>query len=249
MFEFSVNVGGKTPELPAKNGPYRRNVPRVGLVLFLLPPGFGADGRRCGLHLLENLLAGRPDEGRHTDTFLYSSRMPAESQAKIASLPPSYTKPHLHHPAPHLARKVCTEYAWEVSGYCQELEFSLCYPLPWLLLIVKLVFFTLSCVADPGTIAKADELLLLHADEFDAVMFPKNTRPSACDWGKPARPEPCGVRAQVCNIVSVWCTAAWARNARYFLAYLLTLMASAATVVTVSTACLVQLVVVPGDLC
>lgn len=88
---------------------------------------------------------------------------------------------------------VYTEYAWEVFGYCQELEFCLCYLLPWLLLIVNLVFFTLSCVADPGTVAKANELLLLRADEFDALMFAKNTRPPACDWGEPVRPEPCGV--------------------------------------------------------
>nr|KAF6482678.1 zinc finger DHHC-type palmitoyltransferase 4 [Molossus molossus] len=45
---------------------------------------------------------------------------------------------------------VYTEYTWEIFGYCQELDFSLWYLLlPYLLLIVNLVFFTLSCVTDP----------------------------------------------------------------------------------------------------
>ncbi|XP_063502260.1 palmitoyltransferase ZDHHC4 isoform X3 [Symphalangus syndactylus] len=143
---------------------------------------------------------------------------------------------------------VYTEYTWEVFGYCQELEFSLYYLLlPYLLLVVNLFSFTLTCVTNPGIITKANELLFLHVYEFDEVMFPKNVRCSTCDLRKPARSKHCSV----CNWCvhrfdhhCVWvnnCIGAW--NIRYFLIYLLTLTASAATVAIVSTAFLVHLVV------
>ncbi|XP_037596329.1 palmitoyltransferase ZDHHC4 [Cebus imitator] len=143
---------------------------------------------------------------------------------------------------------VYTEYTWEVFGYCQELEFSLYYLLlPYLLLIINVFSFTLTCVTNPGIITKANELLFLHVYEFDEVMFPKNVRCSTCDLRKPARSKHCSV----CNWCvhrfdhhCVWvnnCIGAW--NIRYFLIYLLTLTASAATVAIVSTAFLVHLVV------
>ncbi|XP_033047913.1 probable palmitoyltransferase ZDHHC4 isoform X1 [Trachypithecus francoisi] len=143
---------------------------------------------------------------------------------------------------------VYTEYTWEVFGYCQELEFSLYYLLlPYLLLLVNLFSFTLTCVTNPGIITKANELLFLHVYEFDEVMFPKNVRCSTCDLRKPARSKHCSV----CNWCvhrfdhhCVWvnnCIGAW--NIRYFLIYLLTLTASAATVAIVSTTFLIHLVV------
>ncbi|PNJ03626.1 palmitoyltransferase ZDHHC4 isoform X1 [Pongo abelii] len=143
---------------------------------------------------------------------------------------------------------VYTEYTWEVFGYCQELDFSLYYLLlPYLLLVVNLFSFTLTCVTNPGVITKANELLFLHVYEFDELMFPKNVRCSTCDLRKPARSKHCSV----CNWCvhrfdhhCVWvnnCIGAW--NIRYFLIYLLTLTASAATVAIVSTTFLVHLVV------
>ncbi|EAW55023.1 zinc finger DHHC-type palmitoyltransferase 4 [Homo sapiens] len=143
---------------------------------------------------------------------------------------------------------VYTEYTWEVFGYCQELELSLHYLLlPYLLLGVNLFFFTLTCGTNPGIITKANELLFLHVYEFDEVMFPKNVRCSTCDLRKPARSKHCSV----CNWCvhrfdhhCVWvnnCIGAW--NIRYFLIYVLTLTASAATVAIVSTTFLVHLVV------
>ncbi|XP_043415570.1 palmitoyltransferase ZDHHC4 isoform X2 [Prionailurus bengalensis] len=144
---------------------------------------------------------------------------------------------------------VYAEYTWEVFGYCQELGFSLHYLLlPYLLLVMNLVFFTLSCVSNPGTITKANEFSLLQVYEFDEVMFPKNMKCFTCNVRKPARSKHC----RVCNRCvhrfdhhCVWvnnCIGAW--NARYFLIYLLTLTASAATMAVVSTVFLVQLVVV-----
>lgn len=149
----------------------------------------------------------------------------------------------------HLAVQamVYTEYTSEIFGYCQELEFPLYYLLqPYLLLAVNLVFFTLTCVTNPGTITKANESALLQVYEFDDVMFPKNARCSTCDLGKPARSKHC----RVCDCCvhrfdhhCVWvnnCIGAW--NARYFLIYLATLVASAASVAAVSTTFLVHLV-------
>uniref|UniRef100_A0A8C6CKI3 Palmitoyltransferase n=1 Tax=Moschus moschiferus TaxID=68415 RepID=A0A8C6CKI3_MOSMO len=71
---------------------------------------------------------------------------------------------------------------------------SLCYLfLPYLLLIVNLFFFALSCVTNPGTITKANKLLFLQVYEFNEVMFPKNVRCPTCDLRKPARSKRCSV--------------------------------------------------------
>ncbi|XP_073647983.1 palmitoyltransferase ZDHHC4 isoform X3 [Tursiops truncatus] len=144
---------------------------------------------------------------------------------------------------------VYTEYTWEIFGLCQELEFSLNYLfLPYLLLIVNLFFFALSCETNPGTITKANELLFLQVYEFDEGMFPKNVRCSTCDLRKPARSKHCSVCNRCVHRFDhhcVWvnnCIGAW--NIRYFLFYLLTLTASAATMAVVSTVFLVQLVMV-----
>lgn len=87
---------------------------------------------------------------------------------------------------------VYAEYTFEMFGYCQELEFYLPYLLlPYLLLGVNLVFFTLTCSANPGTINKANESFLLQVYEFDDVMFPGNLRCFTCDLRKPARSKHC----------------------------------------------------------
>ncbi|XP_029804874.1 probable palmitoyltransferase ZDHHC4 isoform X2 [Suricata suricatta] len=143
---------------------------------------------------------------------------------------------------------IYAEYTWEIFGYCLELGFSLRYLLlPYLLLVINLVFFMLSCVSNPGTITKANEFLFLQAYEFNAMTFPKNMKCFTCNVRKPARSKHCSVCDRCVHRFDhhcVWvnnCIGAW--NARYFLIYLLTLAASAATMATVSTMLLVQLVV------
>ncbi|NP_082655.1 palmitoyltransferase ZDHHC4 isoform X1 [Mus musculus] len=144
---------------------------------------------------------------------------------------------------------VYAEYTCEVFGYCRELEFSLPYLLlPYVLLSVNLVFFTLTCAANPGTITKANESFLLQVYKFDDVMFPKNSRCPTCDLRKPARSKHCRLCDRCVHRFDhhcVWvnnCIGAW--NTRYFLIYLLTLTASAATIATVTAAFLLRLVTV-----
>ncbi|XP_005397942.1 PREDICTED: probable palmitoyltransferase ZDHHC4 [Chinchilla lanigera] len=144
---------------------------------------------------------------------------------------------------------VYIEYTWEVFGYCQELEFSLPYILlPYLFLIVNLVFFALTCLTNPGTVTKTNELFYLQVYEFDDVMFPKNVNCSTCGIKKPARSKHCSVCNRCVHRFDhhcVWvnnCIGAW--NTRYFLIYLLTLSASAAAVAILSGAFLVRLVIV-----
>uniref|UniRef100_A0A8C8U576 Palmitoyltransferase n=1 Tax=Peromyscus maniculatus bairdii TaxID=230844 RepID=A0A8C8U576_PERMB len=144
---------------------------------------------------------------------------------------------------------VYAEYTLEIFGYCQELEFYLPYLLlPYLLLGVNLVFFTLTSSANLSTINKMNESLLLQVYEFDDVMFPENSRCFTCDLRKPARSKHCGVCDWCvdrfdhhCVLVNN-CIGAW--NTKYFLIYLLTLTASATTIAILSAAFLIRLVAV-----
>ncbi|XP_015100002.1 palmitoyltransferase ZDHHC4 isoform X3 [Vicugna pacos] len=242
--------GGGIPELPAENYPNKRNIPRMDflfLFLFYLASVLIGVVLICicsKTHCLKGLV------GRGTQVFSYI--IPECLQRAMLKL-----LHYLFHTRNHtfiilhliLQGMIYTEYTWEILGYCRELEFSLYYLLlPYLLLIINLIFFTLSCVTNPGTITKANELLLLQVYEFDEVMFPKNMRCSTCDLRKPARSKHCSVCNRCVHRFDhhcVWvnnCIGAW--NTRYFLLYLLTLTTSAATMAVVSTVFLVQLVVV-----
>nr|XP_045000059.1 palmitoyltransferase ZDHHC4 isoform X2 [Jaculus jaculus]XP_045000060.1 palmitoyltransferase ZDHHC4 isoform X2 [Jaculus jaculus]XP_045000061.1 palmitoyltransferase ZDHHC4 isoform X2 [Jaculus jaculus]XP_045000062.1 palmitoyltransferase ZDHHC4 isoform X2 [Jaculus jaculus] len=144
---------------------------------------------------------------------------------------------------------VYAEYSWEIFGYCYDQGFTVCsLVMPYLLLTVNLGFFFLTCMEDPGTITKANESVLLQAYEFDEVMFWRNAKCPTCDLRKPARSKHCRVCDRCVHRFDhhcIWvnnCIGAW--NARYFLIYLSTLTASAATMAIVCAAFLAHLVVV-----
>uniref|UniRef100_F7F2T2 Palmitoyltransferase n=2 Tax=Ornithorhynchus anatinus TaxID=9258 RepID=F7F2T2_ORNAN len=149
----------------------------------------------------------------------------------------------------HLALQVAVycEYTWEIFGYCRELEFSLNYLLlPYLLFIVNLIFFILSCITNPGTITKSNQAVFLGAYEYDEVMFQKNSRCPTCNLEKPARSKHCSICDRCVHRFDhhcVWvnnCIGAF--NAKYFLLYLFTLTAMAADIAIITTAFLVHLV-------
>ncbi|KAJ6653901.1 hypothetical protein lerEdw1_007659 [Lerista edwardsae] len=140
------------------------------------------------------------------------------------------------------------EYSWEVCGYCRELEFhALLLLLPYLLLLLNLGFFLLCCKSNPGIITQCNQTLFLHVYTYDGVMFKKGMVCPTCDVRKPARSKHCGV----CNSCvhrfdhhCVWvnnCIGAF--NTRYFLLYLLTLMAMAAAIAAITATFLVQVVI------
>ncbi|XP_014711517.1 palmitoyltransferase ZDHHC4 isoform X1 [Equus asinus] len=245
-------LGGGMPELLAGNNPNERHIPRMDfLVLFVFYLTLVLiSGVMICVCSKTGYLKGPVRRG----TQIFSYIIPECLQRAVL---------RLHHYLFHTQNRtfillhltlqgmVYAEYTWEIFGYCQQLEFSLYYLLlPYLLLIVNLVFFTLSSVTNPGTVTKANELLLLPVYEFDEVLFPKNMRCSTCGLRKPARSKHCAVCNRCVHRFDhhcVWmnnCIGAW--NARYFLIYLLTLTASAVTMAVVSAVFLVRLVVVSG---
>ncbi|XP_043835150.1 palmitoyltransferase ZDHHC4 isoform X1 [Dromiciops gliroides] len=153
----------------------------------------------------------------------------------------------------HLALEgaVYGEYTWEIVHYCLELEFSLYHLLlPYLLLIINLVFFILSCTANPGIITKSNEASFLQVYEYDEVIFLKNMKCPTCHLRKPARSKHCSVCNKCVHRFDHHCI--WvnncigALNARYFLIYLLTLTSMAVDIAIVTTAFLIHLVFLSG---
>ncbi|KAH0631730.1 hypothetical protein JD844_019482, partial [Phrynosoma platyrhinos] len=146
------------------------------------------------------------------------------------------------------------EYTWEVFGYCKELEFGIpLLLLPYLLLTVNAVVFILCSKTDPGTVTKSNQSLFLSAYPYDGVMFEKGVECLTCKglflenqnvttilW----------LHSGVCNGCvhrfdhhCVWvnnCIGAF--NARYFLVYLLTLTAMAASIAVLTAAFFIQVV-------
>ena len=166
------------------------HLPQDGLSGSLLVlPGFGADWCCYNLHLLKNPLLERPGQRKSTDSF--SCMIPECLWRPVLRLL------HYHfHTRNHafvilhliLQGRVHIKYTWEIFCLCQELEFFLYYLFSALLAAgckPVLFVFALSCVTNPGTITKANELLFLQVYEFDEVMFPKNMKCSMCDLRKP----------------------------------------------------------------
>ncbi|XP_007499095.1 palmitoyltransferase ZDHHC4 isoform X1 [Monodelphis domestica] len=146
---------------------------------------------------------------------------------------------------------VYSEYTWEIFNYCQELEFSVYHLLlPYLLLMINLFFFILSCTTNPGIITKSNGTSFLQIYEYDEVIFLKNMKCPTCNLRKPARSKHCNVCNRCVHRFDHHCI--WvnncigALNARYFLIYLLTLTAMAADIAIITTAFLIHLVLISG---
>ncbi|NWR66543.1 ZDHC4 palmitoyltransferase, partial [Bucorvus abyssinicus] len=146
-----------------------------------------------------------------------------------------------------LQAAVYGEYTWEVFVYCWELQFPLLLLLlPYLLLAGNMGCFLLCSRADPGIITKSNHASLVEIYAFDGVLFQNGILCPTCNMEKPARSKHCSF-CSVCvhrfDHHCVWvnnCVGAF--NARYFLLYLFTLTAMAATMAIVTAALLVQVV-------
>ncbi|XP_069666632.1 palmitoyltransferase ZDHHC4 isoform X2 [Haliaeetus albicilla] len=146
-----------------------------------------------------------------------------------------------------LQAAVYGEYTWEVFVYCWELQFHLLLLLlPYLLLAGNMGCFILCSQANPGIITKSNHASLVKIYAYDGVLFQKGIVCPTCNMEKPARSKHCSF----CSICvhrfdhhCVWvnnCIGAF--NAKYFFLYLFTLTAMAATVAIITTAFLIQVV-------
>ncbi|NXE06467.1 ZDHC4 palmitoyltransferase, partial [Lophotis ruficrista] len=146
-----------------------------------------------------------------------------------------------------LQAAVYGEYTWEVFVYCWELQFPLLLLLlPYLLLAGNLGCFVLCSRADPGIITKSNHASLAKIYAYDGALFQKGIVCPTCNMEKPARSKHCsccGVCVHRFDHHCVWVNnCIGACNAKYFLLYLFTLAAMAATVAVTTAAFLIQVV-------
>ncbi|XP_043931685.1 palmitoyltransferase ZDHHC4 isoform X2 [Protopterus annectens] len=137
------------------------------------------------------------------------------------------------------------EYTGELYGYCLEMEFTvLSLSIPYVLLMVKMIFFVMCCVKDPGTVTKSSQGFPLYS--YDGVIYQEGIKCATCNLIKPARSKHC----RLCNRCihrfdhhCVWVNnCIGAVNMRYFLLYMLTLCAMAGDLAMLAVAFLQQLV-------
>ncbi|XP_027753054.1 probable palmitoyltransferase ZDHHC4 [Empidonax traillii] len=146
-----------------------------------------------------------------------------------------------------LQAAVFGEYTWEVFGYCWELQFHLLLLLlPYLLLAGNMGCFLLCSRANPGIITKSNHASLVKVYAYDGVMFQRGTVCPTCTMEKPARSKHCSVCGTCVHRFDHHCV--WlnncvgASNAGWFLLYLLSLTATAATLTALTLALLTRVV-------
>ncbi|NXJ04745.1 ZDHC4 palmitoyltransferase, partial [Odontophorus gujanensis] len=150
-----------------------------------------------------------------------------------------------------LQAAVYAEYTWEVFVYCWELDFHLVLLLlPYLLLAGNIGCFILCSRANPGIITKSNHASLMKTYVYDGVLFQKGIVCTTCNMEKPARSKHCSF-CDTCvhrfDHHCVWvnnCIGAF--NVKYFFLYLFTLTVMAATIAFITTAFLIQLVLLSG---
>ncbi|XP_053550950.1 palmitoyltransferase ZDHHC4 [Bombina bombina] len=142
---------------------------------------------------------------------------------------------------------VFAEYTWEVFGYCLELEINWLYLItPYILVTIKLCFFFMCCVTDPGKVTKENADSYTQVYKYDNVFFHQGKKCPTCHLMKPARSKHCGVCGSCVQRFDhhcVWvnnCIGAF--NTRYFLLYLLSLNLTVICLAAVISAFLLQVV-------
>ncbi|XP_018617126.1 palmitoyltransferase ZDHHC4 [Scleropages formosus] len=147
---------------------------------------------------------------------------------------------------------VYAEFAYEVFGYCREMDTQLSSLIvPYVLLAVQSCFFYLCCYRDPGTVTKDNHASQVRVYLYDRRLFQPGVSCSTCLLVKPARSKHC----RVCNRCvqrfdhhCVWVNnCIGAQNYRYFLLYLLLTCAMAGDI-AVLTADMLFHVVLQADL-
>ncbi|NXP18703.1 ZDHC4 palmitoyltransferase, partial [Scytalopus superciliaris] len=146
-----------------------------------------------------------------------------------------------------LQAAVFGEYTWEVFGYCWELQCHLLLLLlPYLLLAGNMGCFLLCSRANPGTITKSNHASLVKVYAYDGVMFQRGIVCPTCTVEKPARSKHCsvcGTCVQRFDHHCVWLNnCVGASNAGWFLLYLLSLTATAATLAALTATLLLHIV-------
>uniref|UniRef100_A0A8C4UPQ5 Palmitoyltransferase n=1 Tax=Falco tinnunculus TaxID=100819 RepID=A0A8C4UPQ5_FALTI len=146
-----------------------------------------------------------------------------------------------------LQAAVYGEYTWEVFVYCEELQFHLLLLLlPYLLLAGNVGCFILCSRANPGIITKSNHASLVKIYPYDGVLFQKGIVCPTCNMEKPARSKHCRFCSTCVHRFDHHCV--WVNNcigsfnAKYFFLYLFTLTAMAATIAVITTAFLIQVV-------
>ncbi|KAL4624542.1 putative palmitoyltransferase ZDHHC4 [Arapaima gigas] len=147
---------------------------------------------------------------------------------------------------------VYAEFAYEVFGYCRDMDTELSSLIvPYVLLAIQSYFFYLCCCRDPGTVTKEKHASQVQVYQYDGRLFYPRVSCPTCLLVKPARSKHC----RVCNRCvqrfdhhCVWVdNCIGAQNYRYFLMYLLLTCAMAGDIALL-TADMLFNVVLQADL-
>lgn len=146
---------------------------------------------------------------------------------------------------------VYAEFTYEVFGFCREMDTTLIsLSVPYILLLIKSVFFYLCIKRDPGTVTKKKVAGQIHVYPYDRKLFHPGTTCPTCQLLKPARSKHC----RVCNRCvqrfdhhCVWVNnCIGAQNTRYFLLYLFSVCAMAGDIAVLTADMLLHAVLRSG---
>ncbi|KAM9716051.1 palmitoyltransferase ZDHHC4 isoform 1-T2 [Menidia menidia] len=127
---------------------------------------------------------------------------------------------------------VYAEFSYEVFGFCREMDTTLInLSMPYVLLVIKTLFFYLCIKTDPGTVTKSNVSGQVQLYTYDRRLFHPGVSCPTCQFVKPARSKHC----RVCNRCvqrfdhhCIWVNnCIGAQNTRVFLLYLFSVCAMA----------------------